>query len=229
VTRKTYSSQYRRAATICATLVVVACASYTPQPPTLLRFQSAAVKAEHLGFGVGASPHLDPQRNQEVFQADLKRAGILPLQIVLRNNSPSAITISRQSFRLRYSTGSEQLPASPDEVAARLESSAGVIGWTLAFGLTGFLASSTQQGEVDRARRADLRNKELWDITLKPGDTVQGFLFYLVPANISGDIKATLLVSTVTAPAAQDIRLHLDLPDLGFWPEANGSRSRNGS
>ena len=222
-----YSSKHRCAAIICATLMAVSCASYTPQPPTLLRFQSTAVRGEHLGFGVGVSPHLDPQRNQEVFQADLKRAGILPLQIVVRNHSTNAVAISRQSFRLRYADGAEQLPAAPDEVAAQLESSAGVIGWTLAFGLTGFLASSAQQGEAERARRADLRNKELWDVTLKPGDTVQGFVFYLVPTNLSGDIKATLTVSAAMAPAAQEIRLQLDLADLGFWPEANRSRSRN--
>jgi hypothetical protein len=73
---------------ILVTLVYVAsCASYTPQPVTLLRIQAAAFSVEEEGFAVGVTPYLNPEKNKQTFGSDLKQAGILPLQIVVRNNA----------------------------------------------------------------------------------------------------------------------------------------------
>jgi hypothetical protein len=206
-------------------LIAISCASYTPQPATLLRIQSATIFAQQRGFAVGVSPYLDPSRNRDIFQADLKQTGILPLQVVVRNSSEQIISVRKNDFLLRLADGNEFSPTSPDIIASRLESSAGVIGWTLAFGLVGFLGSSTQQGEADNARRADLRNKELQDCTLSPQESAQGFLFFLVPGNVTEIQQATLSAKASLWLEGSEIRLSLPLKELGTWNEPKRSRN----
>ena len=207
-------------------LLTSACASYTPQPATLLRIQSAAVSAEQEDLAVGVSPHLDAERNQSVFQADLKRAGVLPLQIVIRNNGQQTLEVRKNDFILRLADGRELSPTPPDLIASRLEGGAGVVGWTIAFGLAGYIAASTQQGEADNARRADLRKKELQDWILGPKESAQGFLFFLLPGDINGTLQATLSAKAVTRTAGNEIRLSLPLNELGAWNEPNRRRDQ---
>jgi len=102
-------------------------------------------------------------------------------------------------------------------VVARLESNAGVIGWTVAFGLAGFLLSSTeqhQQQEADNIRRADFRNKEFEDANLGFQESARGFLFYLVPGDLKEIKDAKLFVKALDASTDERIEMTLSLPDM---------------
>jgi len=81
------------------------CASYTPQPVTLLRVQYAGVSAEKQGFAVGVTSLLDADRSKDIFDVDLKQVGILPLQLVVRNNGQKPLVIRKNDFVLRLSGG----------------------------------------------------------------------------------------------------------------------------
>jgi hypothetical protein len=211
---------------LVATLVS-SCAAYIPQPATLLRIQSAAATGEKDGVAVGASPHLNSERNQEVFQADLRSAGVLPLQIVIRNNGTQTVELRRENFALQILDAQALPPAPGDLVAARLESGVGVVGWTLAFGLAGYLASSTQQGEADNARKADLRRKELQSGLLPPGQSASGFLYFLIPPDVKELSAATLVAKIPVQGSDRDIGIDLPLKDLGEWNEAKRHDRRN--
>jgi len=195
-------------------LFAISCASYTPQTVALLRIQYATVSEVKHNVGIGVSPHLDRARNKEIFDADLKRAGILPLQIVVRNDRQSRITVRKDDFVLRLPRGEEYPPAPSENVASRLESNASVLGWTVAFGAIGFLAASTQTGEADNDRRADLRNKQLQDTTLSFQESARGFLFYLLPEDVNEVRGAKLFARAVDVDTGERIEMTLTLPDL---------------
>ncbi|HZA54046.1 MAG TPA: hypothetical protein VE616_07340 [Candidatus Udaeobacter sp.] len=195
------------------------CASYTAQPVTLLRIQAAAASAEQEGFAVGVTPHLSAERNTQIFGADLKQAGILPLQVVVRNNTQERLKVRKGDFVLRLSSNNEYAPAPPSVVAARLESYLGVIGWTVAFGLVGFFASSAQQQEVNNARRADLRSKEFADVSLDSQDSAQGFLFFLIPDEVKEIKEAALSARALEPSGGKKINVALRLGDMDTWNE----------
>lgn len=196
---------------------MASCASYTPQPVTLLRVQSAAVSAEEQGIAAGVTPYLDSERNQQLFNADLKRAGILPLQLVIRNKLRQRVTIKKKDMVLKLSGGHEYSPAPSRSVAARLESNAGVIGWTVAFGIVGYLASESQQQEVNKTRRADLSSKEFSDTTLGYRESARGFVFFLVPDDVKEVRGATLFVEAVDVSTGKRTSLSLSLPAMEEW------------
>jgi hypothetical protein len=181
----------------------------------LLRVQFAAVSEEKQGLTVGVTPHLDVNSNKEIFDADLKLVGILPLQLVVRNNDRKRIAIRKNDFILRLSEGEEYAPAPADSVVARLESNAGVIGWTVAFGVVGFLASSTQKDEADNSRRADFRDKQFTDTNLGFQESARGFLFYLVPDDMNEIKGAKLLGRAIDVSTGERIEMTLSLPDMG--------------
>lgn len=202
-------------------LLVISCAAYTPQQATLLRIQSAAFSAEQEGFAIGVSPHLEAARNKDVFQADLRQAGILPLQIVMRNSGAQNLDVRKDDFILELADGHSVSPASAELVASRLESKVGVAGWTIAFGLLGYLASSAQQGEADTARRADLRQKEVQDHVLRSEESSAGFIFFLVPSDVTEITSATLFAKATVQTSGREIRTRVILKELGIWNEPN--------
>ncbi len=201
----------------CLAPLAVSCASYTPQPVTLLRIQSAAISKEEQGITVGVTPYLDGDRNEQTFGADLKQAGILPLQVVVRNSGTDPIRLRKGDFVLRLAEDAEYGPASAASVAARLESSAGVVGWTIAFGLVGYLASSTQQQEANNARRGDLRDKSLKDTLLDSQESTQGFLYFLIPEDVNEIKEATLFLKVLEPSTNRRIHLMLPLGKMGKW------------
>ena len=205
------------------------CASYTPQTATLLRLQYAAVSDEKQGLAVGVTPHLDTERNKEVFGADLKQVGILPLQLVVRNNGQKPLVIRKNDFVLRLSGGDEYAPAPAESVVKRLESNANVIGWTVAFGLAGFLLASSeqhQQQEADKNQRADFRIKEFEDANLGFQESARGFLFYLAPDDLKELKDAKLFVKALDASTGERIEMTLSLPDMVELNVREGSDER---
>lgn len=201
--------------------VTISCAAYTPQPATLLRIQSAAFSSKQEDFAIGVSPHLDPARNEDVFQADLRQAGILPLQIVMRNSGSQRLAVRKEDFTLQLADDRQLSPAPADLVASRLESKVGVAGWTIAFGLLGYLASSAQQEEADVARRVDLRQKEIQDHVLPAEESSTGFIFFLVPPDVTEIAAATLVAKATVQASGREIRASVFLKELGTWNRPN--------
>jgi hypothetical protein len=172
---------------LLVTTFASSCAPYTTQPATLLRMQSAAAAVEKQGLAVGVTPYLDTERSKATFGGDLKEAGILPLQILIRNNSAYPLTIRKSDFTLQLPGKADYSPVPVAAISDRLESyesSAGVVGSTILFGLAGYLLSSTERDKANQARRADLRNKEMQDRSLNIQESVQGFLFFLIPDDV---------------------------------------------
>lgn len=177
-------------------------------------------------MSVGVIPYVEKQKSEQTFGADLKQAKILALQVAVRNTGPRRLAIRKSDFTLRLDDGNDHLPAPITSIATRLESNAGVIGWTLAFGVIGLLASSSQQDKADSARRADLRNKEFQDTSLATQESAHGFLFFLIPDSVRDLKNLTLVAKAVDVQELKGISVAVPLPDLGEWDAKSESTSR---
>jgi hypothetical protein len=197
------------------------CASYTAQSVPVLTVESTAFSGEEEGLRVGVTSFSDKEKSMQTFGADLKAVNILALQVAVKNSAPQRLALRKTDFALRLSDGNEHLPAPTTSVATRLESNAGVIGWTVAFGIIGLLASSSQQDKADSARRADLRNKEFQDTTLASQETAHGFLFYLIPDHVRELKNVTLVARGVEVQALRKVTVTVPLLDLGEWNAKN--------
>jgi hypothetical protein len=155
------------ALTLVVTMLTTSCASYTAQSVAKPMVESSPFSRDEDGFFVGVTPYVDPEQSKKAFDADLKEAGVLALQVILQNNKPKRLlTVKRSDFALRSPGGKEFAPVTATSVTGRLESVAGVVGVTIAFGLLGLLIASGQKDKADSARRADFAAKELPDTTL---------------------------------------------------------------
>lgn len=206
------------AVTLVLTMLTTSCASYTAQSIARPAVESAPFSRTEDDFFVGVTPYLDAEQSKKAFDADLKAAGILALQVILHNTKPKRlVTVKRSEFALRSPGGKEFAPVTAASASGRFESVAGVVGATIAFGLIGLLIASGQKDKADSARRADFAAKELQDTTLAPQESAHGFLFFLVPDDVGELKEAELSVRALDAAEGTAIRLTVPLGNLGKW------------
>jgi len=208
---------------LIAAVFTTSCAFYTPQSVPKPRVKSMAVSRWVDWVSVGVNPYVNSKKSTETFGADLKEAGILALQVIVANQGQRRLAVRKSDFLLRLPVNREYIPAPITSVASRLESSAGVNGWGIGFGLIGLLDVFSQQEKADSARRADLRNKEFRDTTLAPQEEVHGFLFFLIPADVQQLKNAALVVRVIDvadATVIKQTKVPLEIP--GVW-NVNGT------
>jgi hypothetical protein len=203
--------------TLILAYFTVSCASYTAKSLATPAIESSAASREEQGLRVGVNPYVEAEKTKQIFDADLKQALVLALEVLVSNNGPRRLTVRKSDFILRLPAGREVAPARAEEVAARLESFGGVVGWTIAFGLVGLLASSMAKNNADTARRADFGGKEFHDATVFSGEAAHGFLFFLIPDDVRDLKNASLVVKGTDDVNAARISVEIPLGDLGVW------------
>ncbi|HEX8708269.1 MAG TPA: hypothetical protein VF723_08510 [Pyrinomonadaceae bacterium] len=72
------------------------------------------------GFSVRAVPLLADEESQELFEANLPLAGLLPVRFELSNESGQPLSFKRVRFRLRDADGREWKVRSPKQVVSRI-------------------------------------------------------------------------------------------------------------
>ena len=203
--------------TLILAYFTVSCASYTAKTVAIPAIESAAVTREEQGLRVGVNPYMEAEKSKKIFDADLTQARILALEVLVSNNGLRRLAVRKSDFILRLPAGKEYTPAHAADVTTRLESFGGVVGWTIAFGLVGLLASSIAKNSADTARRADFGSKEFQDATLFSGEAAHGFLFFLIPDDVRELKNASLVARPIDDADAARISVEIPLGDLGVW------------
>ena len=178
--------------------------------------ESAAVSREEQGLRVGVNPYVEAEKSKKIFDADLKQARILALEVLVRNNGQRRMTVRKSDFTLKLPAGKEHTPARAADVAMGLERSAGV-GWAITTGLHGYLTYSREKEKADTARRADFGSKEFQDATLFSGEAAHGFLFFLIPDDVGELRNASIVARAIDDADAARISVEIPLGDLGVW------------
>lgn len=114
---------------------------------------------------------VEPQRGFETvldFDADLAAAGILPIQVTIRNGTKRTYSFALDGLTVRKrDSGEVASRLSPADATAKLVAKAGSSG------------TQTEVGNVDSAKKIILE-KELKDAKLTPGASVTGYVYYPV-------------------------------------------------
>lgn len=72
------------------------------------------------GFNVRAVPLLSDEESQELFEANLPLAGLLPVRLEINNESGASLSFKRVRFHLRDADGREWKLRSPKQVVSRI-------------------------------------------------------------------------------------------------------------
>jgi len=209
----------RRAFTVCMILAFLSasCASYTPQSVAKPTVGAAAYSGEEQGLFVGVTPYVEGEKTKKIFDADLKQARVLALQVVVGNNGPRLLAVRKSDFILRLPDGKEHVPVPAANVVTRMESIGGVVGATIAFGLIGLLVASSAKSQADSNRRTDFQSKEFQDATLPPQESAHGFLYFIIPDDVRELKDTTMVARGLDVAGAAPITVMIPLGNLGVW------------
>ncbi len=202
---------------VCISLLVTGCASYTTTTMAVPGVaEMRAQKAESDVF-VGADPFVQAERQKAVFDADLGGEDVIPVRVLVRNDSGRRLLVRPSSMTLALPDGAQIPSAGATAVAAKLDQGVGeVIGWGIAFGIIGMLAASANKDSVRAARLQDYRSKELPEVSLAKGESAHGFVFFIPPRGTKPFSGAALSVRFVDVAEGTSFDVRLPLSGLGF-------------
>ena len=189
---------------------------YTPKTVPIPAMESAVVSREDQGLLVGVTPYVEAEKTRQIFDADLKKARILALQVLVRNNGQRRMTLRTDDFILHLPAGKAYMRAAAVDAASRLDRSAGW-GRRILLGNPNYQVIRRATERANSDRQADFGMKEFHDVPLHSGETAHGFLFYLIPDDVRELRNASLVVKATDDVPAASISVELPLGDLGAW------------
>lgn len=195
-------------------VVLGGCASYTPHSVQVPRIEAMSALGIENEITVGADPYVQPDRQDAVFDGDLRKAGILPIQILLQNNGDRRLLVRRSNITLVLPDGRQISPVGATAVAVKVPPKGG--GWGYGLGFYGLVAESMAADKARQGRVADYRNKELQDVTLVKGESAHGFIYFVPPQETPTFTKATLMVPVVDVELGTSFVVRLQLSGLGL-------------
>jgi len=199
-------------------LGLIGCTSYEPTsdlPEASL--QTLPELVETGAFAVGADPYVETERQEALFNADLVARGILAVLILAENRGDRAVFLRRSDVRLRLPSGRSVASGSIDAVASRFQVERASGFWpTFLFGMAGQFASASMARGAEVDRRKDYSAKELEDTTLAPGESVQGFVFFVLARGTEAFDEADLRMRFVEVGKLESEVVTLALHGLAF-------------
>jgi len=150
-----------------------------------LRLASDAARAVADSIGIQAQPLTDEDFLYETFDANLIAAGILPVRLMLTNSSTGSVNLKNTRFEVRSQTGRSFKSSKADEAFKRLVSY---------YGISTYNKSGYKESKNDFGGYA-LDTKP----PLVGGQSRQGLLFFLMPAEIARETGLTLLIGRLGA------------------------------
>ncbi len=195
-------------------VILAGCASYTPHSVPVPRSEIMPAWQIENEMAVGADPYVQPDRQDAVFDSDLRTAGILPIQVLLQNNGDRRLLVRRSNITLMLPDGRQISPVGATAVAVKVPAKGG--GWGYGLGTFGLVAESMAEDKARQGRVADYRDKELQDVTLVKGESAHGFVYFATPPGTTTFTEATLTVPVVDAEKGTNFIVRLQLSGLGL-------------
>lgn len=167
---------------------------YKVKPVVEAPLEEAAGSARASGINVRAVPLLTDEENQEMFEANLPLAGLLPIRVEINNEGGGTITLDRARFRLRDGDGREWQARSAKQAVSRILSANGV----------------TFYNPQARKRFEEAVNAHALDIKtpLAPSQRRQGLIFFQTPKKEPVESPRSLTLTIERLPQPVEVRLN---------------------
>ena len=110
-----------RAATLALLLLLASCGgSLYKVKPKVDAPVAGGSEASASGFTLRAVPLLADEESQELFEANLPLAGLLPVRVEMSNEGSAALSFERVRFHLRDAEGREWKFRTPKQIVSRI-------------------------------------------------------------------------------------------------------------
>jgi hypothetical protein len=182
---------------IAAMLVLLATgcgALYKVKPAVEAPLPDSARNREAGGLRLRAAPLLTDEESQELFEANLPLAGLLPVKVEITNQGSAAVEIKRASFRLRDAQGREWKLRSAKDAVSRILSSDKVT-----------LYNPRSRAEFEEAVRAYALDTKR---PLAASERRQGLIFFQAPQKEQVRTPRGLVLSIEKLPQPLEITLN---------------------
>lgn len=206
-------------------MVLPGCASYTvravPIPKTVLmpfsRIDNSVM--------VAVDPYIQPGRQKEVFNDELK--GVLPLYILVENRGDRELSLHRSAIALELPDGRQISPVKSATVAGRLarepsrvspsDEVQGAVMLVLLFPLIPLaVAAIDAQKKTQEARVVDYLNKEFQDVVLTKDASAHGFVYFMPPSGTRWSTKARLVLRFVDKTDGTSFVIRVPVSESAF-------------
>lgn len=186
--------------------VMAGCASYEHKPVNYQAAQSGGHSVTVGGVTVAGEAFETKGETVGAFDEDLTEEGIVPVQVLVRNETSGNILIQRDTVQLVDATGQVHWPVPAIVVAEAVEDNA------MAYALLGFgIFSYASAQEANKERTADYQAKEIDEAKIvAPGAEHGAFVYFKLPKGVdpnSGRLK--LQVQHVGSNQVSDVELEL--------------------
>ncbi len=171
---------------------------------------------------VGADPYAQPRRQKNSFGADLNSAGVLPIQVMVKNDGERKVLVRPSDMLLVLPDGSRINPVGASEAAVRVDTGARGAAVASQAGPSKAPVSGDTATRAQAARIEDFKRKELQESRLDVGQSARGFVYFIPPAAVGVLEDAVLVVQFVDTEDAcsQAVEVPLGRIELRGGPEA---------
>lgn len=176
------------------------CTSYSARERESLEFTSSAASAQRNGIAVSVEAYGDTEKQKAYFGEDLSSVGAIPVLVRFQNkgSQPFELPIEIQ-LRTPDGTVVKEVGATSIALLFTHESSMarGILynspfGWLFALG--GMSSGAQAAGEAVDERIANYREKALKRGAIKPGESRQGFVYFVLGIKSAPLTQATVLL-----------------------------------
>ncbi len=170
-------------------VLAAACGTMKVTPLATNEASSYAQHEEKNGLVVGVQPMTGKKEIEDVFRVNLLRHGLLPILLVVQNQSPSDsfIVPKEQITVLSDATGTTNATQTAD-VASGAKSAGEATGFAAGAMILAspvlaapLMIASAKLGSDATVAQYNLADKEFYTHTLGPGEKAQGFLYFQFP------------------------------------------------
>lgn len=232
----------RRAGT--ATLIAAsmglfaACASYEVKDAAPGKLEAMPHAGAEGMLSIGADPHVQADRQEQIFAAGLAEAAVLPIQVIVSNRGDRSVQIEPENFKLSLPDKQMIAPSPGSEVAQLFAPKEGItdhvlIGAGMLGGFGGPIGAAAGQliallsygvlgrsrADATEARQDDYIRKQLKSTRLGKNQLTQGFLFFVLPKETPPFDQATLTLS-VLENQTETATVRVNLKGLGHRGKA---------
>jgi hypothetical protein len=186
-------------------LMVSGCStySYSGRPVTVPKIETMPSWRTEGPITVGVDPYIQTDRQKEVFDDDLEKAGVLPIYLLVKNRGEKNLSLRRSDIALELPDGS-QISSVQSETVLRMlgrwptsGSSGGApfLGRELPAAIALLplaIPLALADSRAREARTADYTEKEFKDAVLRKNVSAHGFVYLTTPSTVWVESKLVL-------------------------------------
>jgi hypothetical protein len=209
-------------AIVLSGVLLAGCASYTPSSAPIPEPTPAEWTVQN-ALAVAVDPYADAERQKATFDADLNKADVIAIQVVVENRQPRAMLVRPSDMALELPTGKKFSPSGVTTVVNKVGESGSVVGAAFAFGIIGAIAASDSEESARTARTADYKEKAFIETILRRQESAHGFVFFIPPRGTEPFDAATLRLRFIDFESAVSEVIEVPLSGLNYEETAEDS------